>query len=394
MRGNLEVENILFSISLILCVVNNGIRFLCEFQSYSLSFTPTVPPFWTVRGLPCWGAAVRFCMGEHRPERRHSWYNGGRPMTLSETLLSTTFYHIHHGRCSSDKRKSLSRLIPPANQFSRPTTHARTAALQTHKGSLNAARESHQQAAGDFAQAAKTTDDIEALRLLKLLEENHRELAKALAVSKNGSIIVRPSTDESSSVKDSTATLRPPSDTAKSTPVTSPLRRPPRRELASSIASNLATARGKPPHEREREQRERQKQQQQRGLPSTPEVTVQHAGGEHHESETASPFGHSAAAQGGRPRRVPRPRRSTRFTLPLRPYSRNCPASLAFAGLPLAQGQPELEQQARKSRTSARATNDPDLSTIFSAGTLRAVREDAGQGFGAHESFYGRSRVA
>jgi hypothetical protein len=79
-------------------------------------------------------------------------------------------------------------------------------------------------------------------------------------------------------------------------------------------------------------------------------------------------------------------------------------APLAFAGLPLtieqANLQPEPTSQGKDSggkasqslaehtRSRSRATADPDLTNLFSAPALRAIREDAGPAFGAHESFY------
>jgi hypothetical protein len=265
---------------------------------------------------------------------------------------------------------------------------------------------------------------VEALRLLKLLEENHRELAKALANntgSSPGRTKATISSDqgvENASAEDDNAaddkseetssqkgTTEKASQAGKaagssiSTAVTSPTRRPPRRELASSIASNLATARGKPPQERER-------QKQQRALPSTAEVTTQHAGGSISGkrippsilqpasiSDRNKPS-HAAASGDTAPPAAPSVTSDAfnAFYSSFETIFSKLPASLAFAGLPLAnQPQPEPEPRAsRKPRhtTSARASNDPDLSTIFSAATLRAVREDAGQGFGAHESFY------
>jgi hypothetical protein len=142
------------------------------------------------------------------------------------------------------------------------------------------------------------------LRILKLLEEHHKQLAKALA-STGG---VKPADAspppakpqpevENKDVEKAKPSEKPkepkepekpiPAQTTipaeKTTPAeekpkdasprskpglaTLSIRRPPRREMRSSIVSELAAARGKPGA------------QQRRALPTTPEVTAQHASG-------------------------------------------------------------------------------------------------------------------
>jgi hypothetical protein len=298
--------------------------------------------------------------------------------------------------------------------------------LQTYAKSLNAARESHELAAEDFKEAARWTDDVEALRLLRMLEENHRELARTLAIPNEGLGMNKiPESDEHSATdvsedsKSNTTSSEPSEGATNLTPppasTSPPLRKPPRKELASSIASNLAAMRGIPPQEREKELAKiQQKQRRDRagtGLPSTAEVTAQHVGGNMAPMSKIPPSVMSAGRIPASP--------VTPVTAALAPFNANeptsagsdgfgafyrnfesilskMPASLAFAGLPLTSGQisgaGQTQESAKKENktktTSARATNEPDLSTIFSPATLKALRDDAGQGFGAHESFY------
>lgn len=67
-------------------------------------------------------------------------------------------------------------------------------------------------------------------------------------------------------------------------------------------------------------------------------------------------------------------------------------APLAFAGLPLTSEEPSQPEKALTKRTTKpeeRATAEPDYSRLFSKAALRAVREEAGgNNLGAAESFY------
>jgi hypothetical protein len=66
-------------------------------------------------------------------------------------------------------------------------------------------------------------------------------------------------------------------------------------------------------------------------------------------------------------------------------------APLAFAGLPLTAEQAvaaNAQVAAKEEKTRAPASDDPDLTKIYSNAALRAIREDAGPAFGPQESFY------
>ncbi|EOD52112.1 hypothetical protein GTA08_BOTSDO09729 [Neofusicoccum parvum] len=58
--------------------------------------------------------------------------------------------------------------------------HARNASAETWKANSSQASDEHQLAAGEFARAAKGTSDLEAFRVLKLLESHHERLASII----------------------------------------------------------------------------------------------------------------------------------------------------------------------------------------------------------------------
>ncbi|RWA13598.1 hypothetical protein EKO27_g1480 [Xylaria grammica] len=58
--------------------------------------------------------------------------------------------------------------------------HARAASTATHTSETTVAINEHTRAAGEFANAAKDTTSVEALRTLKLLEQHHRRLSELL----------------------------------------------------------------------------------------------------------------------------------------------------------------------------------------------------------------------
>ncbi|EON64445.1 hypothetical protein W97_03676 [Coniosporium apollinis CBS 100218] len=304
-------------------------------------------------------------------------------------------------------------------------SHARNAALETRKANAVVASQEHDLAAAEFAKATRGTEDTEALRTLRLLEDHHRRLSQ---------IIKAPSTttffsekQEEGSEKSSTTPAeqqavgaRPlsPTRTAKpSSPVST--RRRPARDLQSSIASNLATARGIPGS------------QQRRGTPSLPAVSAQHVGGRlstrpdkagPSEEQTSSkepsqrplrPTSEALAAL-----KQPSTKQPASTINPPPPTSTDEPfqkffstfeslftklsAPLAFAGLPLDASTPSVAPSAPSPTTPAavpaastphtRATTDPEYSQLFSRAALRALREDKhnthGTPFGGAESFY------
>jgi hypothetical protein len=286
--------------------------------------------------------------------------------------------------------------------------HAKNAIIYRDNGSLNAARESHEQAAGSFSKAADSTEDFEAIRLLSLLQEHHKQLSRALASSskplktpksqevdeKDPNLERKQSEDESSTQQVREKNAGHSSTTNPALATLAERRKPhrePKRDLTSSLATNLAKARGQPPPT------------QRRASPLPPDVTAQHAGG-----KIVPRVTDRASATQRRPSTsrqasvstLARPAATDTFTTfynSLQGLYSKLPASLAFAGLPLTIEE-ETESQASSSHAedaknhkrqgSSRATADPDYSTVFSSSTIKALQEDARGAFAGHESFY------
>ncbi|OIW28437.1 hypothetical protein CONLIGDRAFT_681395 [Coniochaeta ligniaria NRRL 30616] len=306
------------------------------------------------------------------------------------------------------------------------------------KAALDAARSSdstvavneHALAAGEFSNAAKNTGSIEALRTLRLLEQHHQKLSELLKFPLEQTSQQstesdategdekHPSTGDDAQEKDK---KQPASSTDRSaSPVaTKPLptlshqqRRYPARDLTSSIASNLATARGI--------------RTGRRGQVLTPSVSNDSAPGSlevHPRRDGTSQKANTRPDQTGKPSWVPPspvaptkeesqqaiapPQEDERSSSPSdEGFSRfyntfgsifnKLSAPLAFAGLPLITEEPSSEsapapapeppsQRRHRSRPPHSATIEPDLSKIYSKATLRALR---GDGNGPNDSFY------
>lgn len=286
-------------------------------------------------------------------------------------------------------------------------------------------------AAGEFSNAAKNTSSIEALRTLRLLEQHHRKLSELLKFpleqasqqsaesdATEGDEKQSPTGDDDVQAKDK---KHPASSTGRSaSPVaTKPLptlshqqRRYPARDLTSSIASNLATARGI--------------RTGRRGQVLTPSLSNELAPGSlevHPRRDGTSQRASNRPEQTGKPSWVPPSpvaptKQEPQQAIALPPEEERSPspsdegfsrfyntfgsifnrlsAPLAFAGLPLITEEsasdvappaaPEPPPQRRHpSRPPHAATIEPDLSKIYSKATLRALR---GDGNGPNDSFY------
>ncbi|OQD88290.1 hypothetical protein PENANT_c004G05987 [Penicillium antarcticum] len=318
-------------------------------------------------------------------------------------------------------------------------THARNAVLETRKANPVAASEEHDLAAGEFATAAQNSSDKEALRTLRLLETHHKKLAELLrfqhehpttAPTEVTSATTSPNPSVQQAVADPTS-----AKTATSTQDAHNL--PPRlvgtgRILSrdkSSIASNLASARGIPSQPR-------------RGSPASPTLSSQQAAAKMTESPTKTTSGESRLRGG------PNKNRQSRMSTPRQPWSpptsnstqvttqEVVPASTsesrgptdkpsaaeeplqrfysAFGGLvakvsvPLALaglqvGTTSLTQAGQNRKSSAEVKLDrdhatldrsttagePNVNQIFSRAALKSVREGAGTTMGnPAESFY------
>ncbi|KAL1962590.1 hypothetical protein VTN77DRAFT_9383 [Rasamsonia byssochlamydoides] len=323
-------------------------------------------------------------------------------------------------------------------------THARNAVLETRKSNPVAASEEHDLAAGEFATAAQNCSDLYALRTLQLLEQEHKRLAAVLRAQHEHPASAAPA-EPASPPPPASHPRTPDSAPSKTAPAPAPAadqqQHPPRlpghnRSLqrdTSSIASNLASARGIPAHSR-------------RGSPASATVSAQHAGAQMTESPGRAKTGdtrlrethsYSTRDRSGRIGAAlkqpwsPPPISPTEITSqqivppdahePERPRGRlvsdepfqrfystfeglisKLSAPLAFAGLPLGtdtSGQTELARQKSPAETKLdrhHATSDrsslsaePDVNQLFSRAALRAIRDVNGSMPGsAAESFY------
>ncbi|KAH7145861.1 hypothetical protein B0J13DRAFT_329755 [Dactylonectria estremocensis] len=299
--------------------------------------------------------------------------------------------------------------------------HARAAAVATRRSSDTVvAINEHTQAAGEFAHAASSTSSVEALRTLKLLEEHHRRLAEILKLSSeptsqssDADQNEKSSDKEHSPYHDAHTKKESTGETSASKKLGLPTqRRYASREMSSSIASNLATARGI--------------RSKYRGQPLAPSVSNDQAPG--NVDALSRPQGPKAKMQNiidhqpGKPTWVPpvsaqqRPDSHGKNTASPRPdaapsvaddggYTRfyntfgslinKISAPLAFAGLPLIQeestvsDQPETPETSPTKRSHLKASPsrilEPDLSKIYSRATMQAL---AREGHGTNDSFY------
>ncbi|KAI1823087.1 hypothetical protein F4861DRAFT_540299 [Xylaria intraflava] len=297
--------------------------------------------------------------------------------------------------------------------------HARAASTATHTADTTVAINEHTRAAGEFANAAKDTTSVEALRTLKLLEQHHRRLSELLQAPLQPPSSQTPADNDSPDEKHE---ARSSSDPA-ATPVAKPLnekaappkqtllRQPkyPARDLGASIASNLASARGI--------------RSKYRSQPLSPSVSNTEVPG-NMEGASKKPISrsrmHDMLHNSDRTSVISPPDQTVEFAddVPLRQnpdpstpssdegfskfYSafgsiiNKISAPLAFAGLPLISEEqpeeqttappPEMPSQKRiRIRHSASTSTDPDLPKLYSKAALRAVVRE---GQSANDSFY------
>ncbi|KAK7750310.1 hypothetical protein SLS62_007717 [Diatrype stigma] len=320
--------------------------------------------------------------------------------------------------------------------------HARVASTATHTADTTVAINEHTRAAGEFANAARNTNSVEALRTLKLLEQHHQRLSELLQLPFKRPAQNTNNTDESGTQeKDDTAAATTTGGTSSAQsahssnavnvekggqPLPTLARQPkyPSRDLGASIASNLASARGI--------------RSKYRGQPLSPSVSNTEAPGnvnveagsrkngsrvkmqdmlEH--SEKSSPVGSpekmatrqhnsSTASQQDRETPLASPTTATpssgdegfsKFYSAFGTIINRISAPLAFAGLPLiSEEQSSSEQPAPipvpeptthnkrlRLKPSPSVAAEPDISKIYSKATLRAISRDGQSGT---DSFY------
>lgn len=281
-------------------------------------------------------------------------------------------------------------------------------------------------AAAEFASAAQGTSDQEALRILTLLEQHHKKLGQRLRSSHErpvgGDAPQPPSTEPAAPP---TAALPPPPKQAPDRPpspetTTHPPRlprgtRPSARDLSSSIASNLASARGIP------------SSRQKRPTPISPLVSNQHADGHNAQTESriksttrqnadtteallsqsqqsppswAPPVQHEAtnreAGEEVEDQIADAP--FQQFYATFENLISKLSAPLAFAGLPLTTPATPTKTPASPAQASQKSHKAPtratlaapsiDYSQLISRAALRAVSGPGSQAHNPSESFY------
>ncbi|KAK4991077.1 hypothetical protein LTR66_006626 [Elasticomyces elasticus] len=291
-------------------------------------------------------------------------------------------------------------------------SHARKAAEETQKLRFSVAGHEHTSAAENYAHAAKASSDGEALRTLKLLEEHHEKLAQIIRQQLSAPVALPPTEVKKDTTNPEEVDSKSPSDheeaatQPESLPQTLtqvlPVVHPGPRDRSPALAKDMAALR-----------RGIQPQQQRRGFVPPPSVTVAHAGGNLSTmaARQRSPETQLRRAQvGSRGIGAPRPEPAVKDHPLDSATARPVPAAdddgfakfyatltsgslsklssiLAYAGLPLTER--ELTGQSYKlEKTSARASNEPDVNAIYSKAALRAIKDDHGPVFGGAESFY------
>lgn len=316
--------------------------------------------------------------------------------------------------------------------------HARAAAVATRQASdTTVAINEHTQAAGEFANAARSTSSVEALRTLKLLEEHHRRLAELLNIpteqsppsSQNDSNAGDPNDEKASVERDYTADGAgrkeeaagdaPVSSKTTQKPGLSGQRRIAAREMSSSIASNLASARGirskyrgqplspsisndqglgnvDPHPRRDGSSKAKMKnliEQQQPGKPAWVPPMPPSPPKRHDPHAKAKPSATTLVPDSATPAAVSDDSGYTRFYNTFGSLISRISTPLAFTGLPLIQEESSISQESASSEISSPKQHrsrhlpsvEPDLSKIFSKATMRAIVND---GHGDGDSFY------
>ncbi|KAH7030914.1 uncharacterized protein B0I36DRAFT_349081 [Microdochium trichocladiopsis] len=308
--------------------------------------------------------------------------------------------------------------------------HAKAAAKATHASETTVAINEHTRAAGEFANAAKDTTSVEALRTLKLLEQHHQRLSEILQIDLKKPPHAATAQDDTEHRDDEKGASHPHAKSSgenvgslseKNAQPMPTLHRPPRypsRDLGASIASNLASARGI--------------RSKYRSQPLSPSMTSAEAPGSvesaPRKSESRSRI-QNMLEHADKPSPQSPPGKLTRQTssgsdsgaVPTSPARNQSPpqdegfsrfysafgtimnrisAPLAFAGLPLiSEDQTEEPATAAPPAPPPEPTNprrtrlkpspsvvaEPDISKIYSKATLRAISRD---GQLASDSFY------
>ncbi|KAK3676283.1 hypothetical protein LTR78_004034 [Recurvomyces mirabilis] len=276
--------------------------------------------------------------------------------------------------------------------------HGRKAALETQQIHWTAAAEEHQNAAQDYAKTARTVNDGEALRVLRLLEQQHRKLAEIIKSPIPDDVTEHPaqhvpepgpSSSKSDSSRAVTNTNKTSSKPVKTSALSGARVGSQARDTSPSLARDIASRRGIPqtsrpsPAAQARARQLSPESSRRRGnAPRIPPSVV-----DSQASLSRSKLTRRAEEDDG----------FTKFYSGLTTGTMSKLSSvLAYAGLPLAADDIKQEPTplSKAGKHTVSASNDPDVRKLFSKAALAAVEEDHrqrgtfGRGFGPAESFY------
>lgn len=299
--------------------------------------------------------------------------------------------------------------------LTRAHDHARAASTATRTSTpadTTVAVNEHTHAAGEFASAARSTSSVEALRMLRLLEDHHKKLATLLTMPTQAAAEDEVTDEKETKEKEAQIEDRKKAEVKDkiSKAGLGQGRRVPAREMSSSIASNLASARGI---------------KSRRSQPLSPSVSNDQAPGSldaHARRDTPQAKMQNLVDHSGKPSWVPpmpaspetkRDSKRRVASSPSAPHAarvaddggygkfynafgglmNRLSAPLAFAGLPLIQEEstvaeeplsPDSSSSKRKPAQTVSSHDHPDLSSIYSRATMRAISQDGHPS----ESFY------
>ena len=257
--------------------------------------------------------------------------------------------------------------------------------------------EQHEAAALEFGKAAHDVDDCEALRVLALLEQHHNRLASIIKtqIAPPEAIPEEPKANISTTKAEPSTIARDvikpvAGSTAGRVPSPVRSRRPP-RDISSSIASNLANARGIPSQDGQSRPRQLSptKPTSRNSQPS-PRVQSQPEAQHARQFVPKEPASTQLVEVQKSQRTLPTTSEDSfqKFYSTFENIFSKISAPLAFAGLPLQPEEPATT--AAPTPLSARTTatsDDPAISRLFSRAALRAVKDNQSSA-GVHDSFY------
>jgi hypothetical protein len=152
----------------------------------------------------------------------------------------------HHGGGSFDFGMHINPKWASLADIDQAHSHARKAAAETSKSHLAVAATEHLAAAEQYARAQPSTSDPEALRILKLLEVHHRQLAHIIRSKHTIAKAVQDAQQVDPSGPDASVALVSPPAAPSSVPPPTTRIHPSRRESSPALAKDIATRRGIP----------------------------------------------------------------------------------------------------------------------------------------------------